>query len=774
METKSRKIKSILLTQPNYAWLSKRTWLFPPYTLCLLKAIIKGQSEAVVFDPNFKNLSEHETKSFLQKTKPDLVGVSSVSTEYFNVTRHMVALIRECLPEAVIVLGGVIPTVMIEEAMKDKSVDYWIMGEGERSFPLLIEKLRKGSKDFSDVSGLAYWQSTTPVINKMEFVSSLDEVPFPDYSAIAGATLCDYGNIKFKYAPGLLARQYPSAVTITSRGCPYRCIFCAGRTISGAKVRFRSAENVLEEVGILYKKAIREVIFLDDHFLANRNRALKIMNGILESYKDLTWKCVNVTAWLLDDEILRLMYKSGCTHITVSIESGNQNVLTSIIKKPIRLDAIPAKLDLAKSIGFDIIANFVVGFPGETWEQIRDTFKYAEKLNVDIVNFHIATPLPKTELMDICLKNKLLPVDYLENIAKYSGYGKGLITTKEFTPFELEVLRSFEWDRINFSSPERKKSIARMNGITMEELEDWRMNTRRNLGVNSVVKNIMTPSNQEIDMVKQKPNKKNVFILGISSDIGKALAEEYLKDGFVVSGTYRQLKSVKSLLDKRGICFFKCDVGKKSSVKKFADEYRKSVGAWDIFISCVGSMEPIGKFFEMDFDKWEQSVLVNSMSQLRFLHQIYPYRRKGKTCHVVFFAGGGTNNPFTNYSAYCAAKIMLIKMGELLDDENKDLNIFIIGPGWVRTKIHDQTLNSRSSAGCNYNRTLKFLNSKNPGTDYQDIYDCINWCIGQGVAVSGGRNFSVVHDHWRNGGIALARQLRAAPDKFKLRRFKNK
>jgi len=184
-------------------------------------------------------------------------------------------------------------------------------------------------------------------------------------------------------------------------------------------------------------------------------------------------------------------------------------------------------------------------------------------------------------------------------------------------------------------------------------------------------------------------------------------------------------------------------------------------------------MEPIGKFFKCDFDTWEQSIRVNSTAQLRLLHEIYPLRRKGSTCHVVFFAGGGTNNPFTNYSAYCAAKIMLIKICELLDDENKDLNVFIIGPGWVRTKIHNQTLNSRSAAGRNYERTLEFIRSKNNGTDYKDIYDCINWCIAQGRAVSGGRNFSVAHDIWHNGGKALARQLRATHDKFKLRRFKN-
>ena len=491
MAEKNRKIKKILLTQPNYAWLSKRTWQFPPYTLCLLSAVVKDRAEVAVFDPNFRNLTEREVVKYLKKFKPDLVGISSISTEYFNVTRHTAALIRKALPEAVIVMGGVIPTVMLEEAMRDRNVDYWVSGEGERSLPLLVDALSRGAQDLSAVGGLAYWRGAVPVVNKQEFISDLDSVPFPDYSALVGATLTDYGNIRFKYAPGLLARNYPSAVTITSRGCPYRCIFCAGRTVSGSKVRLRSAENVLEEVGLLWEQGIREVIFLDDHFLADRARAVKIMNGIMKKHKGLTWKCVNVTAWLLDEEIMRLMYKSGCTHITASIESGSQSVLTNIIKKPIRLDRVPEKLELAKAIGFDVIANFVVGFPGETWEQVRETFRYAEKLGADIVNFHIATPLPRTELMDICLEAKLLPADYLANISNYSGYGKGLITTDEFTPAELEILRSFEWDRINFSTPEKCRAIARMNGITMRELEDWRRNTRRNSGINSMVKNIM-------------------------------------------------------------------------------------------------------------------------------------------------------------------------------------------------------------------------------------------------------------------------------------------
>ena len=274
-------------------------------------------------------------------------------------------------------------------------------------------------------------------------------------------------------------------------------------------------------------------------------------------------------------------------------------------------------------------------------------------------------------------------------------------------------------------------------------------------------------------MANTRARNRNIFILGIGGDIGAALARYYADQGHRVIGTYRTAKSIKSISTNSNIRLFKCDLADKSGIKKCIDKYQALGKPWDSFISCAGTMEPIGKFFNTDFDDWENSIIVNSTSQLRFLHELYPHRRKNSLNHVVFFAGGGTNNPFTNYSAYCTSKIMLIKMCELLDDENKDLNAFIIGPGWVRTKIHAQTLRGRLAAGSNYDRTKQFLKSDNPGTDYRDIFDCINWCIDQGRQVSGGRNFSVVHDPWQKKGKSLARQLRADSNKFKLRRFKN-
>ncbi len=273
-------------------------------------------------------------------------------------------------------------------------------------------------------------------------------------------------------------------------------------------------------------------------------------------------------------------------------------------------------------------------------------------------------------------------------------------------------------------------------------------------------------------MARKNAVKKNVFILGIGSDIGAQLADRYLEQGYTVMGSYRSRSSVKSLIH-RNICLFKCDIGKRLEIRRCVDKIKKTANPWDIFISCAGTMDPIGRFFNINFEEWENSIIVNSISQLRFLHGLYPHRRKRSLNQVVFFAGGGTNNPFTNYSAYCLSKIMLIKMCELLDDENKNLNVFIVGPGVVKTKIHIETLQSHSLAGSNYARTKQFLESNNPGTDHQDIFDCINWCIEQGRQVSGGRNFSVVHDLWQKSGESLAQQLRADTNKFKLRRFKN-
>jgi len=472
-----KKLKKILLTQPNYAMFGKRIWKLFPYSLGIINACINKYYEVELFDPNFKNSNEEEIINFLKKSNPDVIGLGTVSTEYSKEIYEMTSIIRKTLPNVILIVGGIFPTVLLNEAMKDKNVNYWITGEAEISFLSLLNELNKENPDFSNIEGLSYHEKGNIKINpRIGFIQNLDDFPFADYGNL---DFMGYANQKLRFAQGLRPKKLPYAVTITSRGCPYRCVFCSGPRVSGRKVRMRSADNVLKEIDELYNKGIKEIIFLDDHFLFDRKRAIDIMNGLIERKYDLSWKCINLTVFLLDEEVLELMKKSGCYQITVSIESGDQYVLNNIIKKPVNLEKVPKILELVKSKGIEIIANFVIGFPKETWEQIRTTFAYAEKLPADVINFHIATPLPDTELMEECIEKGFLSK---KDISR-TGYTQGIISTEEFTSKELQILRAFEWDRINFSTKEKREKIAEIEGISLEELDKWRRETRIKVGV---------------------------------------------------------------------------------------------------------------------------------------------------------------------------------------------------------------------------------------------------------------------------------------------------
>lgn len=267
--------------------------------------------------------------------------------------------------------------------------------------------------------------------------------------------------------------------------------------------------------------------------------------------------------------------------------------------------------------------------------------------------------------------------------------------------------------------------------------------------------------------------KKTVFILSITSDIGTALAKRYAGEGYRVVGTYRTEKNLVQLKDIPNCHLYSCDLEDKGSVAQFINEFKKLNLAWDIFISCPCTPLPLGSFFECDFDEWSQSIHINAVEQLRALHNLYPMRNTDTVCDVVFFAGGGTNNAVLNFSAYTVSKIMLIKMSELLDAENRDLNVFIVGPGWTKTKTHYITLEHVNKTDKKYSETVEFMKS-GVGTSMDDICDCIKWLCRQGKEVVGGRNFSVINDQWKDDSQGqLATALKSDANMYKLRRHGN-
>lgn len=262
-----------------------------------------------------------------------------------------------------------------------------------------------------------------------------------------------------------------------------------------------------------------------------------------------------------------------------------------------------------------------------------------------------------------------------------------------------------------------------------------------------------------------------VVIIGISSDIGHELAVRYAAQNWTVWGTHRTQTGLSDL--PRDIGLIPCDLTSRDSMADAVEKFRGAGLMWDVLVVAAGTEEPIGPFWECDDDAWEQGIQINSLSPLRLVRNLYPLRNKSGAASVAFFSGSGTNNPAPAYSSYCASKIMLIKMCELLDAESSDTSFFIIGPGIVRTRIHEQTLRASTQSGSNYQRVVEFLRSPDPGTSHDDIFSCLQWCVNAGKAVIGGRNISLVYDSWRDGGSALARLLAADVNLYKLRRFGN-
>ncbi len=269
-----------------------------------------------------------------------------------------------------------------------------------------------------------------------------------------------------------------------------------------------------------------------------------------------------------------------------------------------------------------------------------------------------------------------------------------------------------------------------------------------------------------------KKKALKAVIISISSDIGNALAKRWRRKGLEVYGTYRTPSSLVDDLEKSGVQTFQCDVGNNLSLRKTCAQLRLTVKSWDYLILCPGTQEPVGAFTDCDFDRWVKSLEVNFIRQLQAVHELLPSRNtKGQHPPVVlFFAGGGTNSAPVNYSAYTVSKIALIKMCELLDAEIPDTHFVIMGPGWVKTKIHQATLQAGPKAGANYQKTIAKL-SGDECTPMETVLDCCDWLLGAERRVVGGRNFSVVFDQW--GKTALTKKLLKDPHMYKLRRQGN-
>jgi len=287
---------------------------------------------------------------------------------------------------------------------------------------------------FNDVLGITYRQNNHIIDNpNRPLIKDLDELPFPAYHLLPVNIYQSQKNIS-----NLITKKDDSgtaSIILTSRGCPYNCIFCATRTLWGRNARMRSPQNVLEEITFLKDKyKIKSILFLDDTFTFDKKRVEEICKSIRKEDIDISWSCI--TRVELFDKNMSLMLKHGqCNEVFFGLESGVQKTLDFLNKEFTLEDSVKA-VKFAHEQGLEVIGNFVIGVPGETKEMINQTIRFAQKLNLSHAAFSILTPYPGTEIHKYAEKNNLL---LTKDWSKYS-YSNPVMKLPNLSNVELKGL----------------------------------------------------------------------------------------------------------------------------------------------------------------------------------------------------------------------------------------------------------------------------------------------------------------------------------------------
>lgn len=353
-------------------------------------------------------------KEKIKEEKPDVVGISNNFHFFKESTIKIARICKKIDSKIVVILGGADVSVSYRQYFNlCDSIDYVVIGEGEYTMIKLLRELEKGKTGEFNINGIIYKENVNRKIPPM-FVDVLDNLSFPSYDTILMEKYFElekegfFSRIKFQYKGSERAVSM-----ITSRGCPYNCIFCSIHLHMGKKWRAHSPENIIGHIELLKSKYnIKHIHFEDDNFTFDNERVMKICNEFIENKINITWDTPNgVRVDSLNEESLKLMKKSGCTYLMIGIESSDEWVLNSIINKRANFSKIKEVIKICKKIRFDLGAFYVIGLPGEDINKINKTKRFAIKYFYEYgvrPHFNIAVPLMGTKLYEICKKNNYL------------------------------------------------------------------------------------------------------------------------------------------------------------------------------------------------------------------------------------------------------------------------------------------------------------------------------------------------------------------------------
>ena len=406
----------------------------PLGTLYVASSILKAGHDVRFLNGAF--MTHAEIKEELSGFRPDVVGIYSTTFGWKKAVFTAAEIRRQGFQNRpCIIVGGPYPIAVKEKCLGDSpDIDAVVTGEGEITMVEMMDRLSQG-KSLDGVEGLVFRRDGKIIKNPSRpLITDVDALPFPARQLLGDA-------INYLPPPATYKKK-PVAVMITARGCNRRCIFCFQIDKERKHgIRFRSVGNVMEEIELCLRQGYREIKFLDDTLAADYDRAMQIAGEIKRRKLNFTWfasACVHQ----VDKPLLKAFKEAGCWAILFGAESGVQKNLNAV-RKGITLEQTRRAVRTAKEAGLIVHTPFLVGLPGETFEEGQKTIEFACEINPDIVSFHALTPFPGTELYDNIEKYGAMSGDLTDYTYQGAAFIPYTMTREEIALLRQTGLRKF-------------------------------------------------------------------------------------------------------------------------------------------------------------------------------------------------------------------------------------------------------------------------------------------------------------------------------------------
>lgn len=371
----------------------------PPLGIAYMAGVLQENNiDVEIVDASAEDMDFKDVEKELLKRKPDLVALTAL-TPTIGRALETAQVVKETLPDSIVVMGGYHPTFNFIETLEDENVDIVIRGEGEYIMLNLVQALENQSS-LHDVKGIVFEDKNSKeiVVNpEAPLIQDLDELPFPALNLLPMK----------KYR--LLDMDTHMTTMITTRGCPMQCSFCSSAAMHGKKIRERSVENIVDEIEYLNTNYdIDTIAFMDDTFTLKKRKVMAICDEILKRNIEIMWGCTSRVD-TLDEKLLKKMKEAGCITIFIGVESADQQQLDNMCKNT-TIAKIENAFKIAHKLKIRTIASVALGMPGDTKEIMNKTVKFVHKLKPNYAIYSLATPYPGTRFYKEAFEKNLIKI----------------------------------------------------------------------------------------------------------------------------------------------------------------------------------------------------------------------------------------------------------------------------------------------------------------------------------------------------------------------------